>query len=271
MSKQSGVAPAAIIVVVVILAAIGGYFVLNKGGGVPSLPIGKALNPNCKYNDPDLCKFINNWKDIKDYSVNSTTTAKSGPKFQTLVEASGTDKTKMVTSQDGKENYALIVIGDTTYTKDYSDNKWWKQVAPKAKAEETKAVDEFKFETKDTPEDKTTYKAMGKEPCGNLTCFKYQVIDPASTDSTEYIYFDDREYMLRKMRSEAKDGTVSESTFAYSGVNISVPSPTKDAKPDQIILPGGATFNTNTNVNDQKVQDLLNQLPSTPPVDNSGE
>lgn len=291
MLKQRGAAPTAIIVVVVlVIAAVGGYFLLNKGGGgglpaVPGLPGGAALNPNCKYNDPDLCKFINNFKVITNYSVKSTTSGgQAGGKFENLLEVAGQDRTHTVYSQDGKETYNVIVIGDITYTKDYSDNKWWKQKQAKQKQEVEKVqekIDPKKDIEKAEKEDKTTYKKISKEPCGKLTCFKYQVINPDFTNSTDYIWFDDKEYLLRKERTEDKDGTVSETDMNYDKVNISEPSPTKDAKPDQIILPTGGVI---PGMSEQEMKDLQKaaeeskkmmkeqpQLPQAPAPEDTGE
>ena len=244
-NSEKGFAPIAIIAVVLVVA-VAGYFVFSKsgsGGGssLPGVPAGVTLNPNCKLNDPDLCKFTNNFKEIKDYSVKSTTTAKGQPTTEMLVETQGDNKSHMVMTTDGKEAMNTITIDQTTYTKDYTDNKWWKQVAPKETSQPEVMKDETNIKDEiTTQEDKTTYKKIGKEACGSMQCFKYQVISPDNTDSTEYIYFDDRDYQLRKTRSEGKDGTISEAEYAYSGVNVSVPSPTKDAKPDQMINPYSA-------------------------------
>lgn len=272
--KQSGVAPIAIIVAVVLIAAAaGGYFLINKGGGGISIPgaPGLTLNPNCKYNDPDLCKFINNFKITNSYSARSTITDKSGKKFETTFEGIGEDKSHIVYSENGKENYNVITIGDTTYTKDYTDQKWWKQKQPKAEKQLQENIDlksEIK-KTEETPEDKTTYKKIGVEACGSRQCFKYQVIDPNNTDTTEYIWFDNSEYLLRKERSESKDGTVTDTEINYSGVNINAPSPTKDAKPDQVILPTGGTV---PGMTEEQAKELQKALPQeTPPaVDTSG-
>lgn len=268
--NQKGLAPVAIIAIVVVVALVGGYFLLNKGGGTPSIPGVPAigLNPNCKFNDPDLCKFINNFKQTKDYSVKSTTSDKSGMKMEMTFEGSGDDKSHMMNSENGKESYNVITIGDTTYTKDYSDNKWWKQVSAKASPE---AGNDFKSEIdkSDQPEDKTTYKKIGMEACESMQCFKYQVIDPTSSDTTQYIWFDNRDYQLRKMRVEGKDGSVTESVFAYSGVNISAPSPTKDAKPDQVILPGGGVSSGAGGLTPQQIQDMEKMSQQAPSVDDT--
>lgn len=282
-SKQAGFAPIFIIIAVVLMAAVaGGYFLLNKGGvAVPGLPGGVALNPVCKFNDPDLCKFINNFKITNSYSAKSTTTDKTGTKSDSTFESVGTDKTHMILAETGKENFNVINIGDTTYTKDYTDNKWWKQVKPKVTATPIESSSNIKDTIAQTeaPEDKTTYKKIGMEACGTRQCFKYQVIDPAITDSTEYLWFDNNEYLLRRERSESKDGTVSDTELNYSGISIDVPSPTKDAKPDQIIVPFGGTLPGMTEQQTKDLQDAARKAqqqapevqPTDIPVDTSGE
>lgn len=245
-SKQLGFAPIAIIIaIVVIVAAVGGYFLLNKGGGVSvlGLPKGVALNPVCKFNDPDLCKFINNFKVTDNFSAKSITADKTGAKTESTFESVGTDKTHMVLSEAGKEGFNVITIGDTIYTKDFTDNKWWKQIKPKVTGTpETQTSIKDEIVNTEAPEDKTTYKKIGMEACGTRQCFKYQVIDPTITDSTEYLWFDNSEYLLRRQRSESKDGSSTDTEMNYNGINISVPNPIKDAKPDQIIMPFGGNI-----------------------------
>jgi hypothetical protein len=250
---QLGFAPIFVIVAALALAALaGGGYMFSQKGGSPLSKISEAvssvapLNPNCEYNDPDLCKFLNNWKTIKDYSVKSVSTAKEG-NSESLFEISGEDKFHMMSSENGKELMNMITIGKTNYTKDYSDNKWWKQVQKEIKNE---YVDDMKLDfDEDTkegqkPEQKTQYKQVGKEACGNLQCFKYEVMDPGVTESQEFILFDDKEYRLRKNISIAKDGSRYESEISYSGVSIKEPSPTKDLPADQVVMPGGGTYDT---------------------------
>lgn len=246
LSNQKGLTPVVIAVIVAAVLVIGGggYFFLSKSGNAPSITAGipaVGLNPNCKHNDPDLCKFLNNWKEQKQYSVKSQTT-KGDSKSEATFEISGEDKFHMMMSENGKEGYNVITIGDTTYTKDYTDNKWWKH--KQAKPEELTEQFNFDFDEEEgeAVEDKTTYKKIGKEACGDRQCFKYEVVNPDMTDFKEFIYFDDREYLVRKMRVEGKDGEVTESEFTYSGVNISEPSPTKEAEGGQVIVPGGGAM-----------------------------
>lgn len=241
----------AILIGILVLGG-GGYFAYNrfvKGeSGIPAVLTGKTLNPNCKYNDPDLCKFINGWKENKYYTANDNSTDKAGKQSKAIFKIVGDDRSQMIFYEGDKEVMNTISIGDTTYTKDYSDNKWWKQTSKPADSEISNKESEFKFDDKaEETEDKTTYKKIGKEACGKYTCFKYQVIDPAATDSTQYIYFDDKQYQLRKMRTELKDGAVSETTFDYSRISISEPSPTKEGSPyGNITIPSTSTPSTNT-------------------------
>lgn len=247
--NQQGVAPIVIIAVVAVVVLIGGgYFFLSKSGKVPSassltenIPGAQSLtlNPNCKYNDPDLCKFINNWREVKNFSAKTVMTGKDG-KMESLYEMSGDDRTHMAMTLGGQPSMETIYIGETTYTKDFSDNKWWKQTHKKVELEET-VGDDFKFDDTEA-EDKTEYKKEGKEACGNLQCFKYQMVDPSSTDGKQWIWFDDREYRMRKMRIEDNEGNITESEFSYTSVNISEPSPVKEAKEGEAILPTGGAF-----------------------------
>jgi hypothetical protein len=249
MRTERGFAPVIAIVAVVVVLALagGGFFALGKMGktsglpgvgGVPSLT-GLTLNPNCEYNDPELCKFMNNWKEQKNYTVKSLSADKEG-KVESLMELAGDNLFHQMMTQNGKEMFNMIVIKDITYTKDLSDNKWWKQKAEKPKELDNETVFqvEEKSETGKEIKDQTTYKSLGKEGCGKLQCFKYEVINPDNKEGTEYLWFDDKEYLLRKVRNEGKDGSYSESEYSYDKVSISEPSPIKEAAQGQLIVPG---------------------------------
>ncbi len=227
-----------ILIVGLVLIVFGGgyitYIKLVKKTNIGLPGTTSSLNATCEFNDANLCKFLNSWKEQKYYTVNSTTTQQSEQKTSNVYKTVGDDKNQMIAMEEDKEVYNTIVIGETTYTKDYSDNKWWKQTAtPSTNSEIAAEESRFDFdESADTQ--KITYKKVGTETCGSLTCFKYQVIDPANTESTDYIYFDDKEYLLRKMRNEAKDGSITESTFDYSKISIESPSPIKEGNPFDI-------------------------------------
>lgn len=251
MHKEKGVAPIVIVIVVAVLA-IGGYFAFQKGGSVPGLPLPAAvsLNPNCKYNDPDLCKFVNrilqgNYLDkMSSKGVTKDKDGKSTAEF--VMEIEGAEKTHMSMMANGALVMENITIGKTVYVKDPKDGKWWKQTV---KEVETTGDDEIPVQTSDEVKrqyegGKTTYKKIGKEQCGNLTCFKYQQMSEgfSQADGTMFVYFDDREYMLRKMVVAHAQGGSTETTYEFGNVSVQAPSPTKDVPAGQNIymmgLPG---------------------------------
>jgi hypothetical protein len=251
------------VVAVVLLAAGGGIFVMNqqKGGSVsiPSL-IKPALNPTCKYNDPELCKFMNNMQTHTEYSV-TTTSDIAKMKMETVMELAGENKFHMLSKQNGKENSNMISIGDTTYTLDYKDNKWWKQTLKPnvTKTPEKELKDQYTFKG-ETAEDKTTYKFIAKEACGDKMCFKYEMVNPDTTDAQMFIWFDDQEYVMRKMRIETKGEGSSESVYTYGGVNISAPSPVKEGEPNSF---GGAAM---PNASDPEVQKMMKEYEKQMPA-----
>ena len=247
-----------VLIVVVCLALVGGgvWFALKaRHGGSSLLPAKFTLSDKCDQNDKELCKFLNNFKNIKNYTVKGTTTAAGKTSQSTFVLDTDT-KYQIINTTAGKEDYNVVSIGDTSYTKDYTDNKWFKETVKAS--DQTQQKSNFEFNTNDTTANtaqKTTYKSLGMEKCDNRTCFKYQAITPGS-DMTRYLWFDDRDYLLRKTRMEMKDGTVMEETYAYDNAKVSAPSPVKEGSPTSS-LPGAPS---QADVNRQ-LQQLQSQMP----------
>ncbi len=225
------------LIIVLVLVVLGGvgfatYWLGFKDKNSSSEGSGSvlnALNSDCKYKDADLCKFINSWKEQKYYTIDSTTTDSEGKQTKMVMKIESDSKTQMIGYENDKEIYNYITIGSDHYTKDFSDDKWTKTTLSSDQPTETQTNTTYKFDEKaENATDTTTYKKIGTEACEKLTCFKYQVIDPSNTNSTEYIYFDNKDYQLRKIRSELKDSGVTESVYSYSKFTISVPSPIKE-------------------------------------------
>jgi len=243
MKNQKGFAPVLIIIIIAVVAlGVIGYLMTNKnktGGGI-TLPKfgGPALNANCELKDPDLCKYVNQTS-TGDFMKNgvimkTTTTDKSGKKTDSVFEIDGKENSRMTSSADGKQTMGFVHMGAVTYTLDVSDGKWWKyenktdKISPEADKDQN--LEQYKEQGKKIAEeikDNTSYKKIGKEACGSLTCFKYQIIIKDMPDLTEYIYFDDREYLMRKTRTEDKSGMITETTYEYQSVSIKEPSPVK--------------------------------------------
>jgi Tfp pilus assembly protein PilV len=214
---------ALILIVVVVVGVIGfaGWRVMSKnktastGNAVTDAVARITASKEClkDYNDKDLCKFLSSWNINKKFKTETTSTTDG----KTTTSALAVDGDNSSIKLSGDVSMEVITIGDTTYTK--AGTTWWKQTAKKA-------------------EPQTKYERIGKEACGNLTCFKYKVVDPKDTDTTQHIWFDTKDYLIRKTLTESKDGSKSESVFSYDNVSVTVPSPVKELGPNQYIVPG---------------------------------
>lgn len=237
---QKGSHVLVVLLVIVVVAAVAGvgYYVFKKQKSSSSSTTSKAAQEaaqKCEEEDKNICKFFASWKDSKYYTVDTTSTA-AGKTSNMKMEYVAPDRYHIVMS--GELAYETISIGTTTYTK--TDGVWYKQTQKKEDVDKYKSESNTNFEepAKDTaPEKKTTYKLIGTEACGNLTCFKYQVINPDAKDTTEYMWFDNKDYQLRKTSTES-NGEKSESTFSYTKLEIKEPSPVKELGPNQVVIPG---------------------------------
>lgn len=238
-SQQSGfhVVPILSVVGVVLLVGVVGWFFWNNFGKsadnvVLDAASQKAREECEKEADKDICKFLTNWKLNKDYRI--TSVMDDGTK--SVFEVDG-DNSYM--KSEGEFAYEVIMIGKITYTK--AGSTWYKSA--ENQDSEPLEVGKMDFgdpsEAKDGEASKTTYKLISKEACGNLQCFKYQVIDSKDTDSTNYLWFDDKDYKVRKTLSEYTDGKY-EATYEYSNITVKVPAPVKDLKPGEVVMPGAS-------------------------------
>jgi polyhydroxyalkanoate synthesis regulator phasin len=295
MKNQKGIAQIILIAVVgVLIAGAVGYGYFSKKGlsgsksGLSNFSLGgPILNSNCKYNDPNLCKYINRSLGADFYknglAGKSLTTDKSGKKSESVFEFQGNGNTHFISTSDGKEVWNIITIGNIRYAKDYTDNKWWKQVEENVKEGDSNMFDTKKMKEeimKDfkEKEDKTEYRKVGEEPCGNLTCFKYQVINSQLKNTTQYIYFDNKEYLMRKMLL-VEESYSSETEFSYGNIDIKEPSPVKEAKAGQnIFMPaisgndnGGNTGSINSQETQTQIEELMKKYQTSPPPENTTE
>lgn len=241
--NQQGFAHVGIIVGVILFVGVLGLVIWrlwdtqHKGSPASSAVQQAIANAQCDTNDKDICKFYASWKATSSLKVASTDVADGKTTSSTFESSDAGKRFHMVTNVNGKP-YETISIDNAIYTRDASGT-WWKQTLEPSKESTYKGDYNYDFsdpnDTKATQ--KVTYKALGKEACGNLTCFKYQVVDPAAADSTQYIWFDTKDYQLRRMRTENKDGSTSDQSFSYANVSINAPSPVKDLAPNQTLNP----------------------------------
>lgn len=221
------------------------------------------INPSCKYNDQAVCLFLSSWEKVTDVTISSTLTAATGEKSTSLVEIQGQGNSHIVNYNNaGQEVSNWIILGDNLYSKDYSDGIWWKQALTEEDKQLLDAQNISDFSNSEA--NNFNYIQSGTEPCGTLTCYVYQVIDPSNSDITRYIiYIDTQDYRQQKERVENQDGSITESSFQYEPVNITEPTPTKLASADQNILlsPGSPLYEEAIQkATDEMLKQLLENL-----------
>ena len=228
MSKPRGIAPIIIVVILAVLAA--GGFLLYKSGNlaIPGLTqiamrVTEKDFPNIS--DPILRKHF-----VAQTNVNAvrsvTVSSGKGTKDTTEYQTKGDTFYWRMKEEDGtKEISHTIIIGDTTYIKDYSDGKWWKQTT---KPEETEDIEETPEDLQEgfALEDPSLYKNLGTEACGNLTCHKYEQTFKDFPGARTF-WFDTKKFLLRKEQSAYGEFSTT-IEYSYDGINITAPSPTKD-------------------------------------------
>lgn len=185
----------------------------------------------CPYGDKILCRFLTNWTGVGAMSMRSTAVI-DGKRSETLIENDGKDASRLTMTEDGKETFVSITIGQATYMKNIAGGFWLKSSATASKPGETATEEGAKidFTIKESAEETTNYVAAGKEACGSLTCFKYEVVTKGSPVK-EYIWFDDKEYRLRRMMTISADGSSNDTAVSYDGIVITAPSPVQEAPP----------------------------------------
>lgn len=230
-TPQKGLTP---IIIVVILAVVGvvGYF-LVKGGGLPGGLGGPELLQRAtekdfeSITDPILRKHFVAQSNVAAYRTRSKSSGKGEIIDIYEYVLKGDFPFRWIQEDDVKKKEVahLISIGDTTYVKDYSDGKWWKQTVKPEKQEEENVQEPEDFKETFLEEDPIEYKNLGQEACGNLTCHKYE--QTFGDGGTRTFWFDTKYYLLRREVSGFGEFS-AEIIYTYDGIRISAPSPTKD-------------------------------------------
>jgi len=227
--NQRGVGATVVIVAVVVLAVIGiaGWKLTQKN----DTPAQKAVQSDCQklYHDKDLCKFASN-ADFDKLSYKMTITS-TGQNAGTLSMSNDGKGNSEISGDGGGQPYDAITLNNTTYLKDNTDGKWFKfapsdSSAPKQDDPSSSVKVDNSF-TDAAAQANYSYKRLGKEACGKLTCLKYQFLDKTQPGTTQYVWFDTKDYRMQRFQSKDASGT-TDMVIVYQAVTISAPSPTKD-------------------------------------------
>lgn len=243
-----------IVIIAIIVLGVGGFIAWRVWGTQQSNGTNNSTNSEaqsalqqaianatCDYDDKDLCKFMTSWRLNSDIKVESKQTVDGQTTSSTYSSTNNGANFHLVMDVNGMP-YEGITIGTTQYTKDNTDGSWWKQTIEVAEAAEASSDYDYEFDEPgdSTATNQTSYKKLGTEQCGSLTCFKYQIVDPSNPQLNQYIWFDNQTYQMRRMLME--DSTSStDQTFSYENISVVAPSPTKDLPEGSYLVPGSDT------------------------------
>jgi hypothetical protein len=137
------------------------------------------------------------------------------------IKNDGKGNSEMTSSADGYD-FDMIILNGVYYLK--SGDGWTKSDGGFDTVNDPSESLTYNF----TQDHKDDYKKIGKEACGNLSCFKYQFVDRSNPTDETFIWFDTKDYRLQKLTYKTVDNVASgnsEMTFSYGSVKISEPSP----------------------------------------------
>lgn len=227
-SHQRGIGLPIIIalIVVIIGGAAGAYYFINKDKDSGPAVINSEIADKCneKLDDKDLCKLAASWSSTLSYTANIRSEGE-GQQAVMTIKNDGKGNTHSKTEVDGTSTAEIIVLGNTTYSKYAGADVWTKLTSDTPDTPNTFGPENFDFDFEE--EDQPKYTKQGKEACGNLTCFKYTFVDEEDASNIFTMWFDDKDYLVRKI-SGATNGGMMEITYDYGSVTISEPSPVQD-------------------------------------------
>ncbi len=185
--------------------------------------------------DEVLCQFAARNEQSSNTNTIVTTTLTDGNATEvTTSRLENPNRTSSVTKNGTEEVESFIVIDDVTYVKDYASNSWAMYKDPNYSAVNQNVKYDFSNQnSQDVLEFKNLYKKEGMEPCGQFNCYKYRIIDSENADATDYVWIDDKEFLLRRHMS-MEEGLTTNSQFEYQTVTIEAPSPTREVSAEEI-------------------------------------
>lgn len=253
---QRGIAAVTVAIAIVLVAGVGfvGWRMTQKSSTLRNAtPAQQSIIDKCNklYSDTDLCNFAA-FSEIEklSYKMDVNSTDAEGKTSKLVVSSDGKGNTA-VKSIDGDQAYDVILLNDVSYMRDSSDGQWWKFGATSGVPKQSDFNKDFKLHDTFVGEQKDnySYKKLGKEKCGKLNCFKYQLTDKSQPGATQYVWFDDKDYRMQRFYSKDK-GAITELAVTYQKVTITEPSPVKEFNA------GGTVDNEALQ---QQIQDSLNE------------
>ncbi len=233
--------PAVLFVVTLGILVAGGYGVYRYTTGTVTLPMNM---PGLPSSQPKITEDM--FKDVSDPLIRKHLVAQySQPGFRMRSTSSGmgvsmenvmtymmSEPLRYQTTTLSKDRVTAdqISIGDAVYVYNVKTKTWWKQIVKdslQADVDEENKIDLPKDAAEIASEvAKVTYKKLGEEACGSMTCYKYQEINTDYPEGTRTFWFDKQKLLLRKEQNGFGEFT-SESKYEYD-VTVKAPDGAKE-------------------------------------------
>lgn len=193
----------------------------SKGTGNPS---SNSLPGSClsKYNDGRLCQFAAHYTPINKlaFKADVHVTSPQGTPSALTYSSDGKGNTSVVGTSEGQQ-LSVIILNNATYIRT-SGSGWIEYPAGAANTPaETDPTANMDIGVGTAG---LSFQYLDTMSCGNLTCYKYQVTNHALPGTTQYIWFDTENYMLRQWSYQGGTGDTT-MTITYQPVSISAPAP----------------------------------------------
>jgi hypothetical protein len=225
-ARRSFKKPLLAIVAILIVAALaaGGWWAYGQGFGnsAYNLPgkatLDKGAKSSCmsKYKDNNLCQFLATDAASIPYEATLNLHTKSTDTVTTLM-GNGDKNSVTIKDKSGKEITSAVQVGKDSYVKDPSSGKWSKSTGAQSSNNPLQPGKNL------LGNPKNSYKLIGKEKCGNLQCFKYQVTNSDDKELQQYFWFDIRGHVLRHTHTVSRQYE-SDLLIDYKPVTVNAPS-----------------------------------------------
>lgn len=224
-----------LLISLIIAACIGGgYFLLNKNSSSTVNPEAvRQTEQKLSYiQDPILRRHFAVMSNVKKVRIIEPAHPKLIEEVEIIDPVNKIINAKYWNEQNGKRMNYLIAMGDTFYAQDTAGNTWWKGIH---KINKDYFGDSAVFG--DFYSDHYRYVTNnGEELCpGNslLICYKYAISTGGIKANSNKLWFDNREYLLRKLviTIDMPGTDPYETDYEYGNINIQAPSLIKDIPP----------------------------------------
>jgi outer membrane lipoprotein-sorting protein len=174
------------------------------------------------YHDDNLCKFASHTSlDKVAYTAALKVTQTDGTNSTTTLQSDGKGNTALTGSSNGQQLNSITLNG-VTYIQTNGTGPWTKYATNAPTTDPTTNMN-LSIGTAGI-----TFKSLGTEACGSLTCYKYQVTSAASPAATQYVWFDNSSYLMRRWQYTDPSSGTTDMTINYQAVTITQPSPVQD-------------------------------------------